>query len=68
MTCGNQSDPRIRLGVDVAEALTLIFRSDANDQQNRGVNLTVLEINATAATVSDSVYSLTTCIVHTVLL
>jgi len=68
VTCGNQSDPRIRLGVDVAEALTLIFRSDANNQQNRGVNLTVLEINATAATVSDSVYSLITCIVHTVLL
>jgi len=66
VTCGDLSDPRIELGVDVAEALTLIFRSDANNQQNRGVNLTIFEINATAATVSDSVYSLITCIVHIV--
>ena len=58
VTCGNVSDPRIRLGVDVAEALTLIFRSDDNTQQNRGVNLTVLEINATAANVSGNTYSL----------
>ena len=51
MTCGNQSDPRIQLGVDVADALTLAFMSDGS-QQRRGVNITVFEINGTAATVS----------------
>jgi len=57
VTCGNQSDPRIRLSVEVADELTLIFRSDAQNQ-NRGVYLIVLEIDAT---VSNSVYSLITC-------
>ena len=52
LTCGNQSDPRIQLGVKIADELTFIFRSDSNDQQNKGVNLTILEINATAANVS----------------
>ena len=55
VTCGNQSDPRIRLGVEVAQALTLIFRSDGSNRQNRGVNLTVIEINTTAADVSEYV-------------
>ena len=55
VTCGNQSDPRIRLGVDIAQALTLIFRSDSNGQQNRGVNLTIIEINSTAANVSKDI-------------
>jgi len=57
VTCGNQSDPRIRLGVGVPDELTLIFRSDA-ENQNRGVYLTVMEIDAT---VSNSVYTLTAC-------
>ena len=51
VTCGNQSDPRIQLGVDVADALTLVFMSDGS-KQKRGVNITVFEINGTAATVS----------------
>lgn len=54
VTCGNVTDPRLQLGVDVADALTLVFMSDSTDQR-RGVNITVFEINATAATVS-SVY------------
>lgn len=54
VTCGNVTDPRLQLGVDVADALTLVFMSDGTDQR-RGVNITVFEINATAATVS-SVY------------
>ena len=54
VTCGNVTDPRMQLGVDVASALTLVFMSD-DSEQRRGVNLTVFEINATAATVS-SVY------------
>ena len=53
MSCGDEPDPRIRLGVDIPQALTLIFRSDGNGQQNRGVNLTIIEINSTAADVSD---------------
>ena len=56
VTCGNISDPRIRLGVDVAQALTLIFRSDSSVAQNRGVNLTIIEINTTAANVSDYIH------------
>ena len=56
MTCGDVSDPRIRLGVDIAQGLTLIFRTDDSAQQNRGVNLTILEINATAANVRDLIY------------
>ena len=50
ITCGNKTDPRLQLGVDIADALTLIFMSDGS-MQKRGVNLTVFEINATAATV-----------------
>ena len=53
VTCGNVSDPRIRLRIEIAQALTLIFRTDDSAQQNRGVNLTILEINATAANVRD---------------
>jgi len=68
VTCGDQSDPRIELGVDLANELTLIFRSDANNQQNRGVNLIISEISTTAAMVSDNVYSLIICIVHILLL
>ena len=50
MTCGNETDPRIQLEVDVADALTLVFMSDSSGE-GRGVNLTVFEINGTAATV-----------------
>jgi len=57
VTCGDQSDPRIKLGVNLANELTLIFRSDANNQKNRGVYLVISEIDATEATVSDSVYT-----------
>ena len=53
VTCGNQSDPRIRLRSDVVDALTFVFRSDGNNQQHRGVSLTIIEIDATAANVSD---------------
>ena len=58
VTCGNQSDPRIRLRSDVVDALTFIFRSDSNNQQHRGVELRIIEINATAANVSNNVYYL----------
>jgi len=57
VTCGNQSDPRIRLGVSLADELTLIFRSD-NENQYKGVRLIIEEIDTT---VSNSVYSLITC-------
>ena len=50
VTCGNETDPRVQLGVDVADALTLVFMSDGS-KQKRGVNITVFEINGTAATV-----------------
>lgn len=50
VTCGNETDPRLQLGVDVADALTLVFMSDGS-KQKRGVNITVFEINGTAATV-----------------
>lgn len=50
VTCGNETDPRLQLGIDIADALTLVFMSDGS-KQRRGVNLTVFEINATAATV-----------------
>ena len=56
VTCGDQSDPRVRLGVDIAEALTFVFRSDGNSQEHRGVNVTIIEINATAANVSNDAY------------
>jgi len=51
VTCGNETDPRIQLEIDIADALTLVFMSDSSGQ-GRGVNLTVFEINGTAATVS----------------
>ena len=58
-TCGDQSDPRIRLNVDIADALTFVFKSDGNNpQQYRGVNITIIEINSTAANVSDNVHFL----------
>jgi len=50
VTCGNQTDPRLQLGVDIADALTLVFMSDGK-KQRRGVNITMFEINGTAATV-----------------
>ena len=53
VTCGNQPDPRIRLNSVVGDELTFIFRSNENNQQHRGVNLIIIEIDATAATVSD---------------
>ena len=64
VTCGNQSDPRIRLGVDVAQSLTLIFRSDSNGQKNKGVNLTIIEINSTAANVSAELCMYGICAFH----
>ena len=57
VTCGNVTDPRLQLGVDVADALTLVFMSDGTDQR-RGVNITVFEINATAATVSSGYFTI----------
>ena len=50
VTCGNKTDPRVQLGVDIADALTLVFMSDGS-KQKRGINITVFEINGTAATV-----------------
>ena len=50
VTCGNETDPRVQLAVDIADALTLVFMSDGS-KQKRGVNITVFEINGTAATV-----------------
>lgn len=64
VTCGDQADPRIRLGVDVAQALTFIFRSDGNNPLFTGVNITMIEINATAADVSDNVHLVVTCNIH----
>ena len=46
VTCGNITDPRIQVAVDVASALTFIFRSDNNNSHN-GMRLLVTEINAT---------------------
>ena len=43
--------------MDVAQALTLIFRSDGNVEQNKGVNITIIEINSIAANVSDYNYA-----------
>ena len=64
-TCGNQADPRIRLGVDIAQALTFVFKSDGNNPQRyRGVNVTIIEINATAANVSDNVYLMAAHNIH----
>ena len=50
VTCGNKTDPRVQLGVDIADALTLVFMSDGSNQK-KGVNISVFEINGTAATV-----------------
>ena len=44
MTCGNITDPRIQVAVDVASALTLIFRSDDKIAQ-LGMRLIVMEID-----------------------
>jgi len=51
VTCGNETDPRIQLQVDIADALTLIFMLDDSIQHPIGINLIVLEIDAAAATV-----------------
>jgi len=44
VTCGNITDPRIQVAVDVASALTLIFRSDDKIAQ-LGMRLIVMEID-----------------------
>ena len=43
MTCGNITDPRIQFGVDVATTLTLVFKSDSQNEFG-GVNLRIMEI------------------------
>ena len=42
VTCGNIADPRIEFGVDVAEALTLVFKSNEVDERT-GLTLLILE-------------------------
>ena len=42
MTCGDITDPRIQFAVDVASKLTLVFKSDEQNEFN-GVNLSILE-------------------------
>ena len=44
VTCGNITDPRIQLEVDVASALTVVFKSNGNIEF-RGVVLYILEID-----------------------
>ena len=43
VTCGNITDPRIQFGVDVATKLTLVFKSDSQNEFG-GVNLHIMEI------------------------
>jgi len=44
VTCGNITDPRIQFEVDVASELTLVFKSDGENELE-GVNLFILEFN-----------------------
>ena len=50
VTCGNVTDPRIQVAVDIASALTLIFRSD-DKNPHKGMRLLVMEINTTSYSV-----------------
>ena len=43
VTCGNIPDPRIQFELDIATTLTLVFRSDSQNEFE-GVNLYILEI------------------------
>ena len=43
VTCGNIPDPRIQFEVDVATKVTLVFKSDPQNEYG-GVKLYVLEI------------------------
>ena len=44
VTCGNITDPRIQFEVDVASALTIVFKSNGNNEF-QGVVLYILEID-----------------------
>ena len=43
VTCGNIPDPRIQFEVDVATTITLVFKSDEQNEF-QGLNLYILEI------------------------
>ena len=60
VTCGNVTDPRIQVAVDIASALTLIFRSDDKTPHN-GIRLLVMEINTDSYSVrcDTKVYNIT---------
>lgn len=64
VTCGNRPDPRLDKNVDIANELTFVFRSDSNNPHYRGVNLTIIEMNATAANVSDNKHLHVICDVY----
>ncbi|XP_065892788.1 collagen alpha-1(IV) chain-like [Dysidea avara] len=51
VTCGNVTDPRIQVAVDIASALTLIFRSDDKTPHN-GIRLLVMEISTDSYSVN----------------
>lgn len=51
VTCGDVIDPRIQIAVDVASALTLIFRSDKQFSEG-GMRLIIMEINTATYSVS----------------
>ena len=53
VTCGNITDPRIQVAVDVASALTLVFRSD-DKISLYGMRLIVMEINTNINSVRKS--------------
>ena len=53
VTCGNITDPRIQVAVDVASALTLVFRSD-DKISLYGMRLIVMEINTNINSVRTS--------------
>ena len=44
VTCGSVTDPRIQFEVDVASALTLVFKSNG-ENEFQGVALYILEID-----------------------
>ena len=44
VTCGSEIDPRIHFEVDVADALTLVFKSNEMDQR-KGIILLIFELD-----------------------
>jgi len=63
VTCGNITDPRIQIAVDVASALTLVFRSDDKISQ-LGMRLIVIEIDTNLNSASVKVLNRTSIILY----